>query len=612
MFGYILYYIIALLIYASYQPVEKAHIPIFHTLILFFGFIVIFIAYTWFTFKRIDSKTKNLSFRLIDHQFHSALTRQSFLAIVLYAIDIYGLNIVSIVNQIKIFKLIPTLEALLFLLLFICYLAVVWSFAYAPYQKIYNIKLRKNEYVFSNISFSLPILFPWLILSATVDLINALPFDAPKRLLMTGEGQIFFFICFLILAATIGPAFIQKFWRCRPLTEGITRYRIESMCRKANMKFKDILIWPMFGGKMITAGVMGLIRQFRYILVTPALLQLLEPSEIDAVIAHEIGHVKKKHLLFYLVFFIGYLILAFSALDFLTYVFIYIESTMGFIENGGSNYTTFVSLSFSFGILIMFVIYFRYVFGFFMRNFERQADIYAFATIGTPLPLISTFEKISLSSGESPEKPNWHHFSIQERISYLIKCAADKKWIDRHNSKIKKGIIIYFLAIIILGWTGYKIHYRESKEMISTNLLIKVLLKRIQIDPGNADLYQILGDVYYSEKDYSNTINFYQKALKYNPDQIQALNNLAWLYATCGDKRFRSPKKALELAKRAASLSSESYILDTLAESYYINKNFKAAVETEKIAISKANTNQFEYKDQLKKFMKADKSQKSR
>ena len=45
---------------------------------------------------------------------------------------------------------------------------------------------------------------------------------------------------------------------------------------------------------MITAAVMGLIKKFRYILVTQGLLQMLEPEEIDAVIAHEIGHVKKK------------------------------------------------------------------------------------------------------------------------------------------------------------------------------------------------------------------------------------------------------------------------------------------------------------------------------
>ena len=63
---------------------------------------------------------------------------------------------------------------------------------------------------------------------------------------------------------------------------------------------------------MITAGVMGLIKQFRYILVTRSLLQRLTPYEIEAVIAHEIGHVKKKHLLFYLIFFAGYMLISYA------------------------------------------------------------------------------------------------------------------------------------------------------------------------------------------------------------------------------------------------------------------------------------------------------------
>ena len=135
MFGYVLYYIVALLIYSSYQPVEKIQSPLFHIFILFFGFIFIFIVFTWLVFKKIESRIDDLTFKHLDHQFNSALTRQSLFAIGLYAVDIYGLNIVSILNQFKIFKLIPTLEAVFFLLLFICYLSVVWVFAYIPYQK---------------------------------------------------------------------------------------------------------------------------------------------------------------------------------------------------------------------------------------------------------------------------------------------------------------------------------------------------------------------------------------------------------------------------------------------------------------------------------------------
>ncbi|MCJ7833589.1 MAG: M48 family metalloprotease [Deltaproteobacteria bacterium] len=72
---------------------------------------------------------------------------------------------------------------------------------------------------------------------------------------------------------------------------------------------------------MLTAGVMGLVKRFRYLLITPALLDLLEPEELMGVVAHEIGHIRKRHLLFYLGFFAGYVLLAVFFSQWLTHQF---------------------------------------------------------------------------------------------------------------------------------------------------------------------------------------------------------------------------------------------------------------------------------------------------
>ncbi|NIV97696.1 peptidase, partial [Candidatus Saccharibacteria bacterium] len=109
-----------------------------------------------------------------------------------------------------------------------------------------------------------------------------MPFEWPARFLATAGGEITYFLIFLFTVAILGPVMIQKFWRCKPLESNEHRTRIENLCRKAGIAYADILYWPIFGGKMITAGVMGLIQKFRYILVTPSLLRLLEPEEIDA------------------------------------------------------------------------------------------------------------------------------------------------------------------------------------------------------------------------------------------------------------------------------------------------------------------------------------------
>ncbi|MDA3894535.1 MAG: M48 family metalloprotease [Desulfobacteraceae bacterium] len=606
MLGNFLYYIIALLIYSTYQPsAETVFLPL-ESLLFFLGLTGFFFVFTWFQFRKIEQRVNHSSLRTLDHLFHTVITRQSILAIFIYAIDIYAFNISHFLSPIPLFKTIPTLEALIFLSLFIAYLSIVWWCAYNSFSKIYKNGLSRKNYILSNISFSIPVILPWLVLSVTSDIIIILPFETPKRFLVSTEGQIIYFIFFLIIISTFGPVLIQKFWGCRPLKSGVLRSRIELLCQKANMRYRNIMVWPLFGGRMITAGVMGLFRQFRYILITPGLMRHLDPYEIDAVIAHEIGHIKKNHLFFYRMFFAGYLVVAFTTLDLLLYAIIYAEAAYGWVNNN-STYATLSSIGFSLFMIAVFLFYFRYIFGYFMRNFERQADLYAYSMMNDAQPLISTFEKITVTSGQSPDRPNWHHFSIKERIDYLRASEDDQSWIDRHNKKIRISIAAYIAAIFLVGWTGYQIHYDDINEMIKGNLLKKMVQRQMVNDSNNPDLHQVLGDIYSNEKDYKNAVLAYERTLKTDPNHIRALNNLAWLFATCENKNFRHPGKALELALHAASLSEEPHIMDTLAEAYYINGNYPAAIKAEEQALINADSDHIYYQEQIKKFRAAEK-----
>ena len=357
---------------------------------------------------------------------------------------------------------------------------------------------------------------------------------------------------------------------------------------------------------MITAGVMGLIRQFPYILVTPALLRHLNPSEIDAVIAHEIGHIKKNHLFFYLVFFAGYLVVAFTSLDLILYAIIYAEAAYGFTNSNSSAYATFSSISFSLLMIIIFLVYFRYIFGYFMRNFERQADLYAYSMSNDAQPLISTFEKITITSGQVPFQSVVERFSIKERIDYLRASENDKSWINRHNTKIRTSIAVYIATIFLVGWAGYQIHYNDIGDQLKDSLLKKSVLNQIGKGNGNPDLNQLLGDIYFNEKEYKKAVLSYKKMLEIKSDNVRTLNNLAWLYATCEDSKFMRPRKALELALHAASLSKEPHIMDTLAEAYYVNGNYPAAIQTEQQALMKAKNDHAYYQKQIEKFTAAE------
>ena len=604
MFGNFLYFIIVLLIYLTYQPSDETNFSGFEAFTLFIGLIVVFFYFTAFLFRRIEKRIATSDFSRLDHQFHAVLTRQSIMAIFLFAIDIYGLNLSSFLIDIPIFNTIPTLEALLFLGLFVFYLGLVWACGHGAYKKLYRSDLSKRSYVISNITFSIPVLLPWLLLSGLADLIKTLPFEWPGRFLETTEGEVTYFLMFLFIVAIIGPVMIQKFWRCKPLAPGEHRERIEHLCKKADLAYADILYWPIFGGKMITAGVMGLIKKFRYILVTPSLLRLLEPEEIDAVIAHEIGHVKRKHLVFYLLFFVGYMLLSYVTFDIILFGIIYAEPVYWFINKTGFDQTTIFSGLFSLVIIIVFLIYFRFIFGFYMRNFERQADIYVYSLFDSAKPLISTLEKIVSTSGQSADRPNWHHFSLKERIDYLQKCESNTRWISRHNRKVNKSIGIYLAGMLLVGLIGYQLNLGVIGDKLNQNFLEKVIARELQKSPNNPNLYRVLGDIYYNRKDYEGVRYAYEKAIEIRLDDPHVLNNLAWFYATCEIESFRDPERALQLSRLAVNLEQSSHIYDTLAESYFVNGRNAEAMAAGERALKLAKDNLSYYKEQIKKFRK--------
>jgi tetratricopeptide (TPR) repeat protein len=305
-------------------------------------------------------------------------------------------------------------------------------------------------------------------------------------------------------------------------------------------------------------------------------------------------------------FFVGYMLISYVTFDMILFGIIYADPVYWFINKTGFNQTTIFSTLFSLVIIIVFLIYFRFVFGYYMRNFERQADIYVYTLFDSAKPLISTLEKIVATSGQSADRPNWHHFSIQERIDYLQNCELDRRWIRRHNRKVKKSIGIYLAAILLIGLIGYQLNLGVIGDKLNRNFLEKVIARELEKSPDNPNLYRLLGDLYYNRKDYEGVEFAYEKALELRLNDPHVLNNLAWFYATCEIESLRNPKRSLNLAKLAAEIETTSQIFDTLAESYFVNEMYPEAIEVAERALKLAKDNRSYYKKQLEKFRKAD------
>ena len=80
---------------------------------------------------------------------------------------------------------------------------------------------------------------------------------------------------------------------------------------------------------------------------------------------------------------------------------------------------------------------------------------------------------------------------------------------------------------------------------------------------------------------WDKIIDEYAKAIEVHPDRADFYNTLAWLLATCPDPKFRDPKRAVELGKKAVQLvPNDGNHRNTLGVAEYRAGDWKAAIET--------------------------------
>jgi tetratricopeptide (TPR) repeat protein len=252
------------------------------------------------------------------------------------------------------------------------------------------------------------------------------------------------------------------------------------------------------------------------------------------------------------------------------------------------------------------ILYFRFLFGFFMRNFERQADLFALKIMGSPEPLIRSLEKIGYSSGQSRNLPSWHHFSIAQRVAFLESAGRRTDLARRHDKKIYWSIGLFVFLLVGLGFYGIKERIWLSPGAAGDSRVLESFLNReLRSRPGDPKMLMALAMIYQEGKQYQQAKTTYEKILQVEPKNVLALNNLAWLLATSKDPALFQPIKALSLAKEAAGLKPDPMILDTLAEAYLANGQPDKALQIIREVFSKNPPNRSYYQDQEERFKRA-------
>ncbi len=235
-----------------------------------------------------------------------------------------------------------------------------------------------------------------------------------------------FFFAFTLFTMYISPYVIEPlFNKFKDLEDPALEQDISLMMQKAGITVAKIQVMDASKRSKHSNAYFTGIGKVKRIVFYDTLIRQMDPPEILAVLAHEAGHWKKKHILKRLISSEVFSLLLFYA------VYRIIDSN---VLNGVfpmENSSLFSSL-----MILSFVIPLA---GFFLtplnswrsRSQEREADDFALKHSPAPSALISALKKLAIENLSNltphPFYSRWYysHPPVTERIQYLQKSISD-------------------------------------------------------------------------------------------------------------------------------------------------------------------------------------------
>lgn len=312
-------------------------------------------------------------------------------------------------------------------------LALLW---FAHYYLL--VKLLLYPLTFGYVRILAGLLLPFFLLIGLDESFEFLEFQFPGQFMLS-----------LLFVLILSPYIIIKIWPVKRMLRGFLRGLITDFLGSLGIRLRDFLILPSVGPRFYTAGILGFIPPFRYLFFSSGLLEILDEREILGVVAHEAGHLKGKHGFYLLIVLLSFPLLILNAF----YVFILIFSL--FFDNHHSleNFlkgpkALYLEIALGVGFILLSYFFFRYIFAFFLRSLEREADLLALCFLKDPQPLISALSKIGEITGQLYRK-SWHHYGLWERINYLEYASIHPHVISKHFNRTRR-LLILWLALNVM------------------------------------------------------------------------------------------------------------------------------------------------------------------
>jgi STE24 endopeptidase len=238
------------------------------------------------------------------------------------------------------------------------------------------------------------------------------------------------FIALLIFFAQIAPVVLfPLFYKFQPLQNEELKARLVKLCERAGTRVRGVYEWKLSEkSKKADAALTGLGRT-RRIILADTLLENYNTDEIEAVLAHELGHHVHRHTLKIILVEIGVTLAGFWAATTVLQYAIYDLQMFQHL----TDFANLPLLVLVFSALSLVLMPARNAYS---RLTERQADVYCWKSVPSVAPYITAMEKLNKQNlgGSHPSRLVEILFHSHPPVSRRI--AAAEEWARKHRPSL--------------------------------------------------------------------------------------------------------------------------------------------------------------------------------
>jgi STE24 endopeptidase len=238
------------------------------------------------------------------------------------------------------------------------------------------------------------------------------------------------FMGLFVVMAQLAPVLILPiFYKFEPLENEDLRRRLVILSEHAGTRVRGVYRWKLSEkSRKANAALTGL-GSTRRIILADTLLDNYAPEEIEAVLAHELGHHVHRHILKSILVQAGIMFLGFYAANFVLHLAV--DRHMFEELSDFANLPLLALTATALSLLLMPAL------NAYSRYNERQADRYAFASITSVDPFISSMNKLAQQNLAERMPSRWVEVLFHSHPSISKRVAAAEAWGRARNAELQ-------------------------------------------------------------------------------------------------------------------------------------------------------------------------------